>query len=272
MSAIQPCALLLLIGPDWRVETVSANVAMLGDHRPATVVGQPLADLIGSKAIHTLRNRLSWLSSDESEVQDYGVQWGDVMFDMRAIQDNGRYLIEAELAVEPRLPDGIGMVRSMSDRLAGNEPVELAKQAMRQLNSLTGFERLLLCDDRGSVIASNQKSDLGVPSETVRTARLIADRDAEQVPLVGDEGNELLSKAEYVAPAPEEVQRLAELDVAATIALPLRIDGDLVGTLHAFNSFPKRVGAERRSVAHLFAERLVARMARRGWGEYTLAP
>ena len=74
MAAIQPCALLLLIGPDWQVETVSANVAMLGDYRPASVVGQPLADVIGSKAIHSLRNRLAWLSSDESEVQDYGVQ------------------------------------------------------------------------------------------------------------------------------------------------------------------------------------------------------
>jgi light-regulated signal transduction histidine kinase (bacteriophytochrome) len=272
MAAIQPCAMLLLVGPDWRVETVSANIAMLGDHRPASVVGQPLADLIGSKAIHTLRNRLSWLSSDESEVQDYGVQWGDVMFDIRAIQDDGRYLIEAELAVESRLPDGIGMVRSMSDRLSGNEPVELAKQAMRQLNSLTGFERLFLCDERGSIIASNQKSDTDSTSETVRLPRLIADRDAEEVPLVGDEENELLSKAAYAAPAPEEVRSLAEMDVASTMALPLRIDGDLVGTLHALNSFPKRVGAERRSVAHLFAERLVARMARRGWGEYSLAP
>ena len=272
MVAVQPCTLLLLIGPDWRVETVSANVAMLGDHRPASVVGQPLADLIGSKAIHTLRNRLSWLSSYESEVQDYGVQWGDVMFDIRATQDHGRYLIEAELAVEPRLPDGIGMVRSMSDRLSGNEPIDLAKQAMRQLNSLTGFERLFLCDERGSVIASNQKADSATPMDVAKISRLVADRDAEQVPLVGDEENELLSRAAYAAPSPEEIKRLVERDVAATMALPLRIDGDVVGTLHAFNSFPKRVGAERRSVAHLFAERLVARMARRGWGEYTLAP
>ena len=60
---------------------------------------------------------MSWLSSDESEVQDFGVEWGDVMLDIRATRDEDHYLIEAELAVEPRLPDGIGMVRSMSDRL-----------------------------------------------------------------------------------------------------------------------------------------------------------
>ena len=272
MVAVQSCALLLVIGPDWRVETVSANVAMLGDLRPANVVGQQLADLIGSKAIHTLRNRLSWLSRDESEVQDYGVQWGDVMFDIRATRDEGWYLIEAELAVEPRLPDGIGMVRSMSDRLTGNEPVELALQAMRLLNSLTGFERVVLCDERGAVIASNQKSDNESTGESVKLARLIADRDAELVPLVGDEENSLLTRAAYLAPASDEVERLAGQGIASTMALPLRIDGDLVGSLHAFNSVPKRIGAERRSVAHLFAERLVARMARRGWGEYTLTP
>ncbi len=272
MVGVQPCALLLVIGPDWQVETVSANIAMLGDFRAASVVGQPLADLIGSKAIHTLRNRLSWLSNHESEVQDYGVQWGDVLFDISATSDEGRYLIEAELAVEPRLPDGIGMVRSMSDRLTGTEPVELAQQAMRLLHSLIGFERVMLCDDRGAVIATNQKTRAEETGDVVTIARLIADRDAEQVPLVGDEGDELLKRAAYLAPAEDDIERLTGLGIAATMSLPLRIDGELVGSLHAHNSMPKRIGAERRSVAHLFAERLVARMARRGWGEYPLAP
>ena len=84
---------MLLVGPDWQVEAASANVAMLVDVKPASVIGQPLADLIGSKAIHTLRNRMSWLSSDESEVQDFGVEWGDVTFDVRAARSQEHYLI-----------------------------------------------------------------------------------------------------------------------------------------------------------------------------------
>ena len=136
MVAIQPCALLLLIGPDWQVETVSANVAMLGDYRPASVVGQPLADLIGSKAIHALRNRMSWLASDESEVLDFGVEWGDLTLDLRATRGHDNYLVEAELAVEPRLPDGIGTVRSMSDRLSNSDPLALATQAMQQIAAM----------------------------------------------------------------------------------------------------------------------------------------
>jgi len=265
VTAIQPCALLLLVGPDWQVETVSANVAMLGDCKPASVVGQPLADLIGSKAIHSLRNRLAWLASDESEVQDFGVQWGDVTFDIRAVRQRDCHLIEAELAVEQRLPDGIGMVRSMSDRLIGDAPIDLALQAMRQLNALTGFERVMLCDGRGKVIVANENSHAGGCNEVVELTRLVADRDSDPVPLVGDDGADLLSRAAYLAPDNKHLERLAERGIAATLALPLRIDGELVGAIHALHPMTRRCGAERRSVAHLFAERLVARMVRMGW-------
>ena len=271
MVAIQPCALLLMVGADWRVEAVSANVAMLGDHRPASVVGQPLTDLIGSKAIHSLRNRLSWLASDESEVQDFGVQWGDVTLDVRATRHGECHLVEAELAVEPRLPDGIGMVRSMSDRLDGSNPAALARQAMIQLGAVTGFEYLLLCDREGNPIAVNREACTAFQVAPLDITRVVADRDADPVPMVGSELS-LLGRAAYLAPDGEQRARLDEMGIAATMGLPLRIDGELVATLHAFNRSPRRCSAERRSVAHLFAERLVARMARLGWAEYPLAP
>ena len=265
MTAIQPCALLLLVGPDWRVETVSANVAMLGDFRPASVVGQPLADLVGSKAIHALRNRMSWLSRDESEVQDFGVQWGDVTLDVRATREQDFYLVEAELAVEQRLPDSIGMVRSMSDRLSGEDPIALARQAMQQIAAISGFERIMLCDRKGGLVAANKNKATEYRGDLVDIARLIADREAEPVPLVGEELSRLLSRAAHLAPSDERCEHLREACVAATMSLPLTIDGELVGAIHAEHSSPRRCGAERRSVIHLFAERLVARMARRGW-------
>ena len=265
MTAIQPCALLMGVGPDWRVEAVSANVAMLGDFKPATVIGQPLADLIGSKAIHSLRNRLSWLSSDESEVQDFGVKWGDMTLDIRAVRHGEDYLIEAELEVEPRLPDGIGMVRSMSDRLSGKEPIKLAEQAMQQIAAISGFERISLRDCHGTVIAANKSGRSKMPDEFTDTTRLIADRDAEPVPVLGGAENALLSRAAYLAPGRATLAQLGDAGVAAAMSLPLKIDGEPVGTLLAQHGAPRRCGAERRSVLHLFAERLVARMARQGW-------
>jgi len=266
MTAIQPCALLLLVGPDWQMEAVSANVSMLSDVKPSALIGQPLADLIGSKAIHSLRNRMSWLSGEDSEVRDFGVQWGDVLLDVRASRDDDRYLIEAELAVEPRLPDGIGMVRSMTDRLAGRDAAKLAELAMRQLCSLTGFDRLSLCDRHGAIVATAGRqlaATEGQPSEAL--PRNCADRDAEPVAVLGDAPSALLERAAFLALSDSEKNRLESLGAAASMTLPIRIDGEQVATLHAHHPAPRRCGAERRSVAHLFAERVAARMARNGW-------
>ena len=267
-TSIQPCALLLLVGPDWRTTAISANAAMIGGQRPADLVGQPLADLIGSKAIHSLRNRLSWLSKDESEVNEFGAQWGEVLLDVRASQDGAGYMIEAELATEARLPDSIGMVRSMSDRLSGDDPLKLADQAMRQLCALTGFDLLGLTDLQGKVIASAGRGDVKIPADvdaTMSAPYVLADADAEMVAIAGEIGDAQLARASFRAPEGGVRERLSEAGVAAAMTLPLRIDGKPVAAVHAYHSSPRRCPAERRSVAHLFAERLVARMARQGW-------
>ena len=42
MPAVQPCALLLVVGPEWQVEAVSANLAMVADSKPeAPAKAQP---------------------------------------------------------------------------------------------------------------------------------------------------------------------------------------------------------------------------------------
>lgn len=270
MTAVQPCALLLLVGPDWRVEMASANIGLLGDLRPAAVVGEALSDLIGGEAIHALRNRLSWLSGDESAVHDYGVRWGEVTLDVRATGDDGRYLIEGELSVEPRLPDAIGMVRSMSERLISTDPADMADKAMRQLKTMTGFDHVALVDRHHQVVASANggSADLAKLFQAQpnhRFARLIADRDAEPVPLVGEVEGALLDKATFLAPDDAVRELMAAQDVASAMSLPIAIDGVHVATVLASHPTPNRCGAERRSVAHLFAERLVARMMRNGW-------
>ena len=267
-TSIQPCALLLLVGSDWRITAVSANAAMIGEQRPADLIGQPLPELIGSKAIHSLRNRMSWLSKDESEVHDFGVEWSDVSLDVRASRDGDGYLIEAELATEARLPDGIGMVRSMSDRLSGNDPQKLADQAMRQLCALTGFDRMTLSALDGNLVASAGRSLMKLPSggnASLVAPRIIADVDAKTVAMLGVATAAQFAHASFLAPSLGERERLATSGIAATMSFPLRIDGQLVASVQGDNPTARRCSAERRSVAHLFAERLVARMARQDW-------
>ena len=262
MPAVQPCALLLVVGPEWRVETVSANAGMLGTIDPARAVGEPLSDLIGSDPTHTLRNRVSWLANDDSEVHEFGVRWGELTVDVRAVREGQRYLIEAEQAAEPRLPDSIGMVRSMTDRLSGDDPHKTAEQAMRRLQALIGFDRAWLCDRRGTAMSGGDASSAG---EAVDVPRLIEDRQGEATAILGREQPRLLARAAYRAPDESEIEALSAEGMAASLSLPIRIDGELVATLHARHRRPRRCGAERRSVAQLFAERLVARMMRHGW-------
>lgn len=272
MTAIQPCALLLLVGPDWRVEAVSANAGQLGRGTPDTLLGRPLAQLIGSDAIHALRNRMAWLSGDDGVVHDYGVRWqgSDSALDIQAQREGDHFLIEAEPSVEARLPDGIGMAQSLMDRIMADNFHDIAEHGMRQLCALTGYNRLIFCGRDGMIVAGGHRNSLAPLREPSwpglpELPQIIADRDAEPVPLIGSIESDLPGRSTFLSPGEQEVGRLGKLGIAATMTLPVRIDGELVGAVHGHHAAPRRSGAERRAVATLLAERLAARMARHGW-------
>lgn len=272
MTAIQPCSLLFLVGPDWRAETISANAGLLQQGQAETLLGRPLAQLIGSNAIHALRNRMAWLSCEDSTIHDFGVRWGrcDTNFDIHARRRGDYFLIEAEQAVEGRLADGIGMVRSLLDRIDTHEVQDIAEQGMRQLSALTGFHRLVLRNRAGVVVGRSERGTLlttfsEASSKPDKAARIIADSASEPVSLLGKLDNALLGEATFPAPSEAELAQLSNQGIRAAMTLPLRIDDEWVGTIEAHHAVPRRCGAERRAVAGLFADRLAARMARRGW-------
>jgi GAF domain-containing protein len=166
-------------------------------------------------------------------------------------------------------PD-VRMAQSLMDRITADNFHDIAEQGMRQLCALTGYNRLVLCGRDGTIVAGGHRNGLAPPrdpswAELPELPGIVADRDAEPVQLIGGVESRLLGRSTFLAPGEHEVSRLNEFDIAATMSLPVRIDGELVGTVHAHHSSPRRSGAERRAVATLFAERLAARMARRGW-------
>ena len=153
----------------------------------------------------------------------------------------------------------------MSDRLTGKDPGKLAEQAVRQIAALTGFEQVALCDRNGNKIACNRSEAQEGLLECAASTRLVADCEAEPVPIVGADEMGLIERAAYLAPGSDRCDQLRACGMAAAMELPLRIDGEQIATLNCHHSSARRIGAERRSVAHLFSERLVARMARQGW-------
>lgn len=262
----------MLVGPEWRVETVSANAGMLGLGEADAWLGQPIADMLGDDAVHEVRNRMTWLFSDRALAQDYGLRLGPAQapFDIQVRMHGDHYLIEAEPAAEARLPDPVGMSRSMMDRVSGSTFLDFADSGLRQLRALTGFHRAILCDREGVAMASSAPGSAAQPDcDSLPGAkdfpRLIADRDAECAPLLGQEVEQTASSSTFDAPNDGEIKQLTSLGVAASLSLPLMIDGEQVGTLHTHHRSPRRCGAERRAVAGLLAERLAARMTRHGW-------
>lgn len=262
MPAIQPCAVLIVVDPDWRVETVSANVTLIADTQPEAVLGRPISDLIGEDSAHALRNRVSWIAGDGGEALDLAARWGTMTTDVRVTCHGARHLIEAEASVEPRLADAIGMVRSMIDRLTQEDPVAMAGQATRLVKALTGFERIWLCDGHGTFVAGTRPVEACGGSAA---PRVIDDIDAQSFAVIGRSEDALLSVAAFRAPGAEEIASHAKDGSVSSMTFPVAIDGELLATLHARHSRARRCGAERRSVAHMFAEQLVARMMRRGW-------
>ena len=269
MAQLQPCALLLLVGPDWRIEAVSANADRLGKGGGERLLGQPLTELLDGQQVHALRNHMARLSREGSHVQDYALDWGGgLALDVRASRIGERYLVEAETAAEPRLHDPIGMVRAMMDRVEGPHWQAVADQGLRQLRALTGFDRIALRHD-GAIIASSARSMSGSDAAPAiagpDAVRVIEDAAAQPVALIGDLPPAVAGQAQFLAPSAAETGALGQADAVAAMTLPLTIDGVTVAQLETLHPRPRRCGAERRAVAGLFAEQLVARMQRRGW-------
>src|SRR6187399_2966078 len=64
-AEIQPCGFLAVLGQDWRVRHVSANIAdHFADCGPR-MIGQPLAEFFGGSAVHSLRNQLALMRDPE---------------------------------------------------------------------------------------------------------------------------------------------------------------------------------------------------------------
>lgn len=269
MPQLQPCALLLLVGPDWRIEAISANAERLGKGGGEVFLGQPLTELLDGQEVHALRNHMARLSRDGSQVQDYALCWGGKLaLDVQASRIGERYLIEAETAAEPRLHDPIGMVRALMDRVEGADWRAIADQGLRQLRALTGFDRLALRRDQAIVASSVRPSLSAPPAPAVAgsgLARIIEDVAAEPVALLGELPSAIAARPLFQAPSADDKKALEGVGAVAAMALPLAIDGVTVAVLDAHHSRARRCGAERRAVAGLFAEQLVARMERRGW-------
>ncbi|MGI4744821.1 MAG: GAF domain-containing protein, partial [Janthinobacterium lividum] len=277
IGSVQPIGFLIAIAADWIVVRVSANASEhLG--RPVEVLlGAQFADVIGAKAAHTIRNRLSLLRGVDAVERAFAIrlQDGGPWFDVAIHVVGQDIVIEAEPSQAAGDLNAGAMVRSMLARMQGQ--VSLTREAARLIQALTGFDRVMIYrfhpDQSGEVIAERVRPGLEpylglrYPAEDIprqaralllrNPVRLLADVGAEPSPILPWTDQPLdLSMSTLRAHSPMHVEYLKNMGVGATMTISLVRDGVLWGLISCHHMTPRHVGFEQRTTAELFAQML----------------
>ena len=280
LGAVQPFGFLLALSDGWKITRVSANAS---DHLGVsvdTLLGASIGEVIRSEAVHTIRNRLSWLRGPDAIERVFAVQLqdGGACFDLAVHKSGQTIIIEAEPSGgSSELNAGV-MVRSMLDRMQGQ--ASLLQEAVRLMQGLTGFDRVMIYrfhpDGSGEVIAERVRAGIesflglhypaaDIPAQARallarNPVRVLADVAAVPSPilLAADRVDEPLDLSMSILRAHSVmcIEYMQNMGVGATFTLSLLRDGVLWGLISCHHMTPRHIGFEQRTTAELFAQML----------------
>ncbi len=299
---IQSAGFLLGVLPDWTVGRASTSAAAFLGRPMGAILGAGLAELVLPSAVHAIRNRLSALSSPEAVERAFSVALRPEgqLFDLSVHRAGGLILIEAE----PSEPAGelhtVALMRTMTSHVQ-NQPtvVTLARQSVRLIQTLTGYDRVLVerfhNDLSGEVIAEQARDALrplmglrfpasGLSDATrallVRSpVQMLVDADAATSPILASalpgaagvpDGTVDLSRCTLRGRSLAHRAFLHGMGVRATLTVSLLKNGVLWGLIVCHHGIARSVGCERRTLIELFAQ-VVALLIDRAEREELLA-
>lgn len=265
-AAVQPCAFLLELSPDWIVQRASENCSKLLGESHVTLIGEPLSRFIQADPLHDLRNLFSRLSGSTGTARAYRVRLTDdrPRFDIAfQISDSG-VLLEGIQSAEQGLGECFGAVGGLAAGLSGSSGNALMEAAARRMRALTGFDRATFLKGRHKATSSRS----GVPfppganaSLSAHLPMLIADQNAAPVAVFPRGPNRGLSSALFRAPSADECAALAERRIASTMRIPVILDGKTLGEFRCAHVTPRRPSLETHAAAELFAQMVSMRLA-----------
>ncbi|MBB3764079.1 HWE histidine kinase domain-containing protein [Sphingomicrobium lutaoense] len=291
LGAIQPVGFLLALSTDWMVARCSANIGEFFDTSPDDLIGSPASQILSGDAIHSLRNRLALLRSENAIERLFNKQLSEASeqrFDVAIHMSDGQIIVEGEPSSEKDYGDATGTVRSMMVRLDDAEDMDaFFREGARQIRALTGFDRVMVYrfdeDGSGEVVAEAARNGIGSflglhypPSDIPKQARalylrsllrVITDIDAEPVPILpeqGPGGKPLdLSLSVLRAVSPIHIEYLRNMGVSSSMSISIVVEGELWGLIACHHYTPRCPSFERRSVAELFAQLFAMRIETR---------
>ena len=287
INAIQPIGFLVATSSNFLISRISANATDFLGGSIQTLLGAPLGDVFGREAVHAIRNRLTMLRGPDAVERIFAIPLpgGGALFDVAVHISNSMIIVEAEPSQSPGELNAAAMVRSMMSRMQGQK--DLAREAVRLVQSLTGFDRVMVyqfhADDSGEVIAERARAGL-VPfmglrypaTDIPRQARALLIRnpvrllaDVDGVPsLVVPQLDALrepldLSMSTLRAHSTMHIEYLKNMGVGASMTVSLVRDGRLWGLISCHHMSPRHVGFEQRTTVELFGQLLSFLLAER---------
>ncbi|WP_040489250.1 HWE histidine kinase domain-containing protein [Fulvimarina pelagi] len=279
LGAVQDFGFLVAVSFDWLIQRVSANIESFTGRSVDDLLGAPLNTLLGDNVIHLIRSRLQMLSSEDGTEHVFGIDFlsNGRKFDVSLHVSGSSIVIEAEPSDTHQTVTPGALVRSMSGRLQRTPSTrDLFEESVRQLRSVTGFDRVMLyrfnTDGAGTVVAEALRTGLesfrglNYPAADIPTqaralyvrnrVRTIADVRAEPVPVepaLDPSGEPLdLSMSTLRSVSPIHIEYLQNMGVDASYSISIVIDGKLWGLFALHHYKPRRLSMEMRNATELF--------------------
>ena len=265
-AEIQPCGFLVVLGQDWRVRHVSANIAdHFADCGPR-MIGQPLAEYFGGSAVHSLRNQLALMRDPQGSARLFSLFFASVPkpFDVSMHFKDGAIVLEALPSAHVEAGDPAGMARQLAASLDACETVtDLVQRAAHLLRAVSGFDSVTIFrldqDGNGERIAEEARGSpiaaLHCPRPEVR---IVADAARSGIPLEPDAPHTLLDHA-LLRAAGGEQPCASPKDAAASICIPLISAGIPWGVAVCLNRSARQPTLDRIAAAELFGDFLAMR-------------
>lgn len=281
LGRVQAYGALIAVSPDWIVNHASLNLEAFINVPAEEAIGMPLAELLSSDAVHSIRSRLQLLSGQDSVERIFGIPLtdSDDVFDI-AVHLSGRsFVVEIERHEGGARTDYTSYVKPMMERIGKADTSEmLCEIAARQLRALTDFDRVMVYkfeeNGAGTVVAESLKGDresykgLHYPASDIpKQARAlykrsllriiadVSDHGIEIIPATNPEGQPLdLSLSSTRAVSPVHLEYLANMGVGASMSISILKRGELWGLFACHNDAPKGLSYNVRSAAELFGQ------------------
>ena len=257
---IQPGTFFLELSPDWIVRRASENIHHLLGESHGTLIDEPLGRFVHGQALHDLRNLFSRLSGTTGIGRAYGIRLTDDpdLVDVAFQLTEGRVLLEAVSSAKT-FGEHFGTVGGLIASLSGLHGQALLDGGARRMRALTGYDRVVLRWGEQSA-ESTRGLFSGPPDQTAELPQIVADTEAEPVPLFPRHIKSAAAARALMASCDGNARAaLNRSAVRACLSLPFRSSG-ADGQFRCESRVPRDANFELHAATELFAQMFALRL------------